>query len=476
MQKTSLIFLMAIFLTISSVISVGSQVDEENPLHKKITRSHQALVKKAKKIEDRKAKTNDYLRAKNLNLGDDICKKDVLEFFGMTGDFHNVLVASSHEKRYCRKNELTCCTAENIKSIEKTFKEGVSNLTRRIDMLEELMSLFKGDAFSKTIDKIKKEEKTYCNYVFGSQENRLAFVSQSHLEEQMDNFATLLVDLEVYTKQQKWFYGNFVCSICDPFNHQFLNLGVDASSIIIHSHTCSELFEMKDFEYRVAEIYHTFINPYINAIDCLEKRKEAKKEGKIVKKSNKPAEEENKQNIDKVEGEEEQVVEPNEDKQSRVEEGQLEDENQTISIKNIEKEIIDKLHTDIQTCYGRGHFKNDAECKELCKKNIISYKLDVDIFDKIAEALEIVFERLTGNEISEYYENVKQAEFVKKDVNEAFSFFKINNEGKNFQSDITWDIKDTEGLAIFTNHISKKFTGFASLIAASLYWMGLAVY
>ena len=613
--------------------------------------SPKLIQRKRLVMEERQQEAREHI--KNLQMGVEgelECNNKLLPLFGMSGEFYGPLISNHQEKQYCPKNEMTCCTSENIDSIQKDFRHGVRQLRRRTDMLEELLTLFKGQKFMDAIKELENPKNNYCDHVFeGNTEKRLEFIEESNLMNNSEHVANMLVDLEAYIKKQQWFYGNFVCAICNPYNHKYFRLGRDNSSMVVHSHTCTELFEQKDFELKIAELYRDFINPYANLAKCLVDRNntddnpspQQADEGEDGEKADENVKENEERNDDgKNEAEQEEQVRDENSQLFEVEDGEndhnngFEDNNATVInnderyineeeqdpvkgensqilkmedkervqnnesadinavnedieennlsddeeeeqdqmkdasrqslkmedegeyndneaedrnpgnedidknkmnaerqdphneyeqeaqvnengdqpllkkqdspinsrdsfasnnevgthdnhqtrilakdaddqgeaneanngkaklIENIDQQGIADLKAQIDTCFKNRYFELNEECAEHCRRSIVDNTFDLDIFEKVAEALKTIFNSLTEKDIEEYYSRVKNSDFNIENIKAGFPFFKINESQDNpLSAEFKWDINNDQGVAIFNNHISKKFIG-----------------
>ena len=93
-----------------------------------------------------------------------------------------------------------------------------------MEIIEEYLSLFKGNKFLDLIKTIQEKDK--CSELVkdlnvdinGTSYN---YFSKIYQNLRMEEIANLLLDLEVYLKKTMWFYGDSICSICDPNQQQY---------------------------------------------------------------------------------------------------------------------------------------------------------------------------------------------------------------------------------------------------------------
>lgn len=66
--------------------------------------------------------------------------------------------ASAKEKAICRLNRASCCSVNEIESIKEKFHEGVKKLNYRIELLQEILVLFRGNKYQEFLMTMMKSE------------------------------------------------------------------------------------------------------------------------------------------------------------------------------------------------------------------------------------------------------------------------------------------------------------------------------
>lgn len=98
---------------------------------------------------------------KNTDKSKCSCNKKVLEHFGITTqEVLPINDATSAEKSICRRNQYTCCSAEQIQEIADTFQKGKQEFLKKMEVIEELLTLFVGEAYKRVFDVLPKKEST----------------------------------------------------------------------------------------------------------------------------------------------------------------------------------------------------------------------------------------------------------------------------------------------------------------------------
>lgn len=74
------------------------------------------------------------------------CNTDVLNLFGFESIKDGIpRKATAEEKSYCVRNYYTCCTENDYDNMRKNFTLKKKVFKKKVDLLEELLSLFVGE-------------------------------------------------------------------------------------------------------------------------------------------------------------------------------------------------------------------------------------------------------------------------------------------------------------------------------------------
>ena len=133
-------------------------------------------------------------------------------------------------------------------------------------------------------------------------------------------------------------------------------------------------------------------------------------------------------------------------------------------IDSIDIAKMQELKKTVSKCYYKRFNVNESECMDICHKNFDSYAFPIDFFDKVAQALKIIFNGLIedGN-IKEYYKEIKKDKFVGKGNDVKIEFYSLKSENQqNVIKDIVWEYKSDDGITIFADHMSKKYINWKS--------------
>ena len=365
-------------------------------------------------------------RLKEIKHLDDIdvqCKSDVLNSFGIQTNIYEPKIATSLEKKYCRRNDLTCCNYNHLEIAMKKYQKGANLLKEKFELIEELLILFRGHSYKNFLKEIEYD--TQCQYIFDDGKiTKKNLLDETFMEEKIDSIMSVLIDLNMYFKKQLWFYSDFICTICSPLNHQYFHLNTHNSKIEINVGTCNEIMEFKEFEIRLVDIFDGFIAKIANFIVC--------------------------RNDNKV---------------------------KSFGAIDISPLIIQKKRLD--WCYRNTFDINNPLCREFCQKSLEKYEFPTKIFSAIVSTTKIIYEYFTGNSIEDYYKTVKNKEYSEENLDGDIEFFNIANEKYKIYnlSEIKWELFNDRGATIFSDHMSQKiFNGSIILILNQIVFIILAIF
>jgi hypothetical protein len=340
------------------------------------------------------------------------CKVEILKAFGMTHDkpFELSKPSKADTKMYCRRNSQTCCSARHIESVMEKFTQATQKLRKSFEPIEELFTLFRGPAYANFINEASGDD-TCSVYVNDAMamigKGPEYFFDPEHTKMRTSEILSLLVDLEFYIKRQIWFYGNMVCTICNPNENEFFTFTEKKLGIKALMNTCSDILETYEFEIRIIKLYNFFIKPIAEIIKCKAEK--------------------------------------------------LADEDYLLQF--IDHEILFSMEQRFNECYTNFSGENPA-CVQICSKHVTEFSTQADFHNLFKEALKIIFQRLAKRDIVDYYLEIKGEKFEEHSV-DSIEFF---HQGWGIESsqmfkDVSWEFGN-HGVNIYNNHVSKKFYSF----------------
>lgn len=356
------------------------------------------------------------------------CNKDVLSLIGIKQSQQTAVPATFAIRGFCYRNQYSCCSAKEIKSLQATFKQQAALYNQEADVIEELLTLFRGPKyfeFVKDFEENAKGEMSKCkskatdvNSDYWTSENQGLW---------MEELRSLLLDFERYTKRNVYWAANTVCTLCNPFNHRFF----DSSSKTLQGNeaTCREMLEEKDYELRLAKLFHYFVRPTALVMNCIKYEEYLKDPTEVAK------------------------AEAEKDKKA----GKEGDNEGETKVEGIDMAKVEELLADFEFCY----MKVDSEperCESLCNRKMATYQFVIPFFKQARQALKAVFEYfLDDDSIDDYYEDVKKETFPldRKDI--TVEFFKKTEESSISIADLSWQFNPSGGVTIMTDHMHKRF-------------------
>lgn len=396
-----------------------------------------------------------------------MCKKELLEIFGMKGTKMSMpRLASPDEKSLCRRNQETCCDARNIMSVASYFSESVRNFKRKFEVVEELLTLFRGPKFLGLMDRIDTNGPC-MNYTISMlteiEGQQYYFPSETYMSVLLNKIEMLTEDLAVYIKNVIWFHGNLVCTICNPNYQKFFDIGHSYSRLGFNSNNCLETFEEKDFELRLMKLYNEFLVPVVKTLKCefpkkieeilsqeyftLEEIIQIKKEKEKFKSySNNGGF--SKSNLLGSRG--------NDD---RTYNGKfLNPRNKFDEILEIPPEKLMNFQNKVEICMKDLEVSNSI-CQDLCKKPILSEQgAHKGLYTSLQSILSILFYLLTGKTVESYYREYKDSLWNHGEFDDDLAFFEKNIYANKYKfNNLDWVFSAHTGLDLYSETISKKF-------------------
>lgn len=377
-------------------------------------------------------------RSKYEKLGENeeehVCKKNLMTIFSVEGNHLDQAVkATPREKSFCRRNGYTCCSAYNIESITQYYGLGKRKLRLKFEILEELFALFRGPKFLDYV--LERKDMAKCAPIVQDMSVRIKghdfnFFTMGYLRYQLEMAENLLMDTEIYVKKILWFYGDSICAICSPKVQDYFDFSDSNPKVHMHINTCSERIEEREYERSLVLLYEHFVSKTIEWIQCTEGVAEAEENGGDPDgKSEKSGEDE--------EGHEDVLLPIDEDEKKKF----LETFDECWNDQNVSKE----------------------ECKEFCMKNMRKYEFPVhNLFHNFKVSLKVMFGAMTGgNDIGEYYENIKELDWKIEDENDPIDFYPESEDWTKYKMDeLKWEFHTSTGHNVFKEIMSKKFTDF----------------
>lgn len=346
--------------------------------------------------------------------GSESCNPEVLKTFGMTNEFMSTARATNPmEKAYCRRNSQTCCSEANILSVTQTFAHGVQEFRKKMEIIEELLTLFKGEKILDLIEEIKEQQN--CESIVKDMSVKINdtsydFFTKTYQMIKLEQIANLLLDVEPYIKKTIWFHGDIICSVCSPLHQKHYKFMDGGSVLEAHMTTCFEIQEERDFEMNMIHFYEDYLQKLVEFVQC---------------------------------GLPQEGDEPSEDSK----------------LIPLNKEVLDEFKQTFKTCSADKELKK-PECIKFCSKNLRTYSFPLpNFFRNMQVSLKTIFEAIVGSGIDEYYYEIKEDEWNFGAWDSPVTFYQHNDLVDKFKvDDIQWKYSATKGDNMYREIMSKKFT------------------
>lgn len=359
--------------------------------------------------------------------GDKECNRELLALFGVSGDKRvKDEKATTYEKAFCRRNKRSCCSSFNIESTNMSFSKGAKALREKFEIIEELFSLFRGPLFLEYVSEHKGRDT--CHEPVKDMNIELEgqvynFFDHAYQRYQLMMIENLLMDVTIYVKKNLWFYGDLICLACNPDLQDHFKMDKGGSKLEVHTNTCSEILEEREFERNLLLVYDNYISKTMQFIECVEDIK--------VKEEDPEAEDE-----------------------------EEEDEAAFVKIDEAEKESF--LGT-FEDCWDDQNVEQ-AQCVEFCTKELRMYRFPIShLMHNFKLSLQIMYKAMTGNEIKDFYSDIKDMEWSIDHENDPIAFYPANEVYSEYKfEELTWEFHSSKGQNIYKELMSKKFLEFES--------------
>ena len=377
--------------------------------------------------------------------GDEIsmkCEPRILAMIGISSTRTNAEAASPDVRNFCHRNFYSCCSLEDITDLQSVFKSSMKSYNKEVAVIEEILTLFKGPNFMTFFTEHKDstdQQITSCTTL--ATEINSIYWDNEFRHDSMIEVERLLNEMDRYYKRNLYWAANSVCSVCNPFNHQFFNL--EKKTVTGSDTTCREILEERDYELRFAKLFHSFIHPTSVVMRCLKSigEEEAVKDAKEVK-----------------------TVSKSQEAPKATEKG---DEKKSSNEEQIKQ--INKLLSDFDDCFANMN-SDSSHCTDLCNPKLASYNNIIPIVSRVRESIYPIFSYFIDEDsIEGYYKDVKNmdfTDFLYEDEAIPFVFHTSNTILK--VDDLEWDFSASSGITVMTDHMNKKFYKKVDILGVTL--------
>lgn len=358
-----------------------------------------------------------------IRTGDKECNTDLLTLFGVSGEKRvKDEKATSYEKAFCRRNKRSCCSSFNIESTNMSFSKGAKALREKFEVIEELFSLFRGPLFLEYVAEHKGKD--VCHEDVKDMQIELegqnyGFFDHAYQRYQLMMIENLLMDITIYIKKNLWFYGDLICMACNPDLQDHFKLSKDGSVIEVHTNTCSEMLEEREFERNLLLVFNNYIFKAMKFIECVEDIK--------IK-------------------EEDPEAESEEDEEAFI---------------NIDQAQTEEFLTTFEDCWDDQNVEQ-SQCVDFCTKNLRLYVFPINhLMHNYKLSLKIMYKAMTGNDIEDYYSTIKDMQWTLEHENDPIAFYPANEIFNEYKFDeLKWEYHSSKGQNIYKELMSKKYLDF----------------
>lgn len=410
---------------------------------------------------------------------ENLCKRDLLDLLGMKGTKMSIpRMASPMEKSFCRRNRQTCCDINNIQSIASTFSRAARTFRRKFELVEEMLTLFRGPKFMSLMAQVRRAPE--CSDRVESLSVQVKGVEHFFFEDVyakslLDRVNNFLTDLNFYRKNVTWFHGDLVCTMCNPQFQRFFDISDNYSMLFFNSNNCLEIFEEKQFELRLMQLYNDFLLPVTDALKCAfpdriehlassqyfsqEQIDELKREEKLRRKIRRTFEDPSR------------LIGYNWESKNRVGSELVNSREDFEEIEPISAEIIDNRAKLARMC-KKDLEVSTSECRNYCTKPLrFLDSPSPNMFRGLQSMYSILFFLIVGRPVEEFYPSNKGFQWVLGEFDARIEFFDFDIAVNEYHFDsIKWMFSPNKGVNLFREIISKKFIESFISSAPLLFW------
>jgi hypothetical protein len=348
--------------------------------------------------------------------------------FGVSGDKRpKDDVATTSEKSFCRRNRRSCCSTFNIQSTNLSFAKGSKALRTKFEVIEELFSLFRGPLFLNYVMEHKGKDACHepvKDLTMEIDNKSYGFFDLVYHRYQLMMVENLLMDVQLYVKKNLWFYGDLICTACNPDLQKHFKMDSNGSEFEVHTNTCSEMMEEREFERNLLLLYNNFLHKTMQFVECVE------------------------------------------DIKDREEDPEAEnDDDDEVTFVKLDEAEVSKFLDSFDNCWDDQKVSQE-ECVDFCTKSLRLYKFPVNhLMHNYKVSLKILYKAMTGNEINDYYESIKDYEWKIDRENDAIAFYPQNELWGEYKFDeLKWSYYTTKGQNIYKELMSKKYLEAESVV------------
>lgn len=339
------------------------------------------------------------------------CSEDLLKIYGIDSPQNPTPQrAKADSRNLCSRNRYTCCSGSEIWSTAQKFGNAAKSLKLRLEVLEELLTLFIGESYRKILTdangtscksvleefKIYKDAKNFEDF------------EEKIMREKVDDLNTLLNDIAGYKNRNLWFFENQICTVCNPFEVSNFEISEIGTSVKKHVNNCYYQLEISEFEIRLMTLFEEVIMLVVKAAKCVF-------------------------SLDDVD----------------------------YKIDSVDLTEVNNLKKEFVGCYEFFDYKSEI-CLKLChEKNHFFYQFPAKIWGPVGQSLKILYKAMVNGEIEEYYENVKGFTFQDYIPDDPIYFYGDNESFDKFKmKEAEFIIDSKEGISLFTDHMSKDYMNY----------------
>ena len=200
------------------------------------------------------------------------CQPKVLALVGLNDKSIQLRRSAKEDQKFCPLSLFTCCTRDQLVKHRMFFNTKLKIFNLAMEVVNELLISFHGPKLLNALTNHRTNfqclnesglDPDSTNSVLGG--NIFSKVTQIEISKRI---AQLLSEFKNYVNEIRHFYGNLICTFCNPKNHDYFGKYV-YPMITADLKICEAFITLTAFELNFATLYNDFIIKIARFFRCV---------------------------------------------------------------------------------------------------------------------------------------------------------------------------------------------------------------
>lgn len=336
------------------------------------------------------------------------CQPKVLALVGFYDKSLQLRRSTKEDQKFCPLSLFTCCTRDQLIKHRMFFNTKLKSFNLAMEVVNELLISFHGPKLLNMLTNHRTNlhclnesdlDPNSTNSVLGG--NIFSKITQIEISKRI---AQILSEFKNYVNEIRHFYGNLICTFCNPNNHDYFGKYV-YPMITADLKICEAFITLTAFEINFATLYNDFIIKIARFFRCL--------------------------------------------KTGSWKTGLGQDED----LEPFSIQLINKYKVAHRQCSKEKVYLSQ-ECTLICAKNLQTYSSKFLDIKKVKTSLKIIYQMVASEKIENFYKLEKNVDFNSVKTN-TITFFNVTETDviKKFY----WRFR-MNGISPFNDFLGRAFT------------------